>query len=159
MVEKNVTSISPCENASENTLCLLAPTLGSPKIQPCNRISWTRATGFSRKLALTTSYGASDTALVTSPHASSRYGVAYICWVRLCKPCDASSATARRRRRVTNFCLLRASRHPVETVSSKWTLPRDSDCVQKIRQQPPLRRDTPSLYHTCHQTTAATFLL
>ena len=28
------------------------------------------------KLALTTSYGASDTALITSPHANRRYGVA-----------------------------------------------------------------------------------
>ena len=39
-------------------------------------ISWTRATGSSRKLALTTSYGASDTGLTTSLHASRSYGVA-----------------------------------------------------------------------------------
>ena len=74
--EKSVTSISPCGNASEKKLCLSALAPSSPKIQSCNHISWTRSTGFSRKLALTTSYGESDTGLTTSLHASRPYGAA-----------------------------------------------------------------------------------
>ena len=34
------------------------------------------------------------------------------------QPCNASSATARRRRRATNFCLLRAVRPPVDSASA-----------------------------------------
>ena len=75
------------------------------------------------------------------------------------EPCDASFATARHRRRATDFCILRAPRPPLETTSSKWTLLRDSDHAQRTRKQPPLRRDTPTLYQTCHRTTAVTSLL
>ena len=57
-------------------LCLLAPTPSSLKTQPCYRIFWTRAIGLSRKLALTTSYGASNTGLIMSSHASRPYGAA-----------------------------------------------------------------------------------
>ena len=74
--EKSETLISLCGNASEKTLCLSALTLSSPKLQSCNHISWARATGSSRKLALMTSYAASDTGLTTSLHASRRYSVA-----------------------------------------------------------------------------------
>ena len=63
-------------NASEKILCLLALTPSSPKLQSCNHISWTRETGFSRKLVLTTSFGASDTGLTMSLHASRAYGAA-----------------------------------------------------------------------------------
>ena len=45
---------------------------------------------------------------------------------------------------------------PVEATSSKFTLLRDSDCVQPTRQQPPPRRDTPTLHETCHRTTPIT---
>ena len=76
MEQKSITSISTCGNASEKILCVSTLTPSSPKIQPCNHTSWTRATGFWRKLALTTSYGASDTGLTTSLHASRLYGAA-----------------------------------------------------------------------------------
>ena len=66
MDEKSVTSILPCGNASEKIVCLSALTRSSPKIQSCNHITWARATGFSRKLALTTSNGTSSTGLTTS---------------------------------------------------------------------------------------------
>ena len=155
MDEKSVTSISPYGNASEKILCLSALTPSSSKISSCNHISWTRATGFSRKLILTTSYGASDTGLTTSLHASRPYGAALICWARLYKPYDVSSANARRHRRTTTLCLLRATHPPVETESSKWTPLRDNDCVQRTRQQPPPRRDTPHPSQTCLRTRAA----
>ena len=51
-------------------IALVGSYASSPKIQSCNHISWTRPTGFSRKLALTTSYGASDTGQTTYLHAS-----------------------------------------------------------------------------------------
>ena len=151
-------STSPHGNVNETTSCLSAPTPSSPKIQRCEIISWIRATDSSRKLALTTSFGVSDVGLTTRLHANRTYGAVQICWARLCKPCDASSANSRHHRRATNYCLLRASRPPVETTSSKLILLRDSDCVQATRLQPPLRRVISTL-HTCHRTTAATSLL
>lgn len=63
MDETSVASMSPCENTSEKISCLSALTLRSPKLQSCDLISWTRATDFSPKQALTTSYGASETGL------------------------------------------------------------------------------------------------
>ena len=159
MDEKSLISISPCGNASENMLCLSALTPSLPKTQKCNHISWARATGFSRKLAIAPSYGTSDIGLTTSLHASRRYGAACFFWARLCKPCDVSYATAHRHRHAANFCFLRAPRHPVETASSKLTLLRDSGCVQVTRHQPSGRRATPTLYQTCHRTTTAMFSL
>ena len=44
-----------------------------------------------------------------------------------------------------NSGLLRAPHPLVETAPSKLTLRRDSDCVQVARQQPPPRRDIPTL--------------
>ena len=76
MDEKSVTSISPCGSASEKTLCLSALAPSSPKIKSCYHACWTRVTGFSWNLALTTSYGASDTGLTTSVHVSRRYDMA-----------------------------------------------------------------------------------
>ena len=45
-------------------------------IQAGDTACWTRVTGFSRKLALTTSYGASDTELTTSLRARRLYDAA-----------------------------------------------------------------------------------
>ena len=70
MDEKSLTLISPRVDASEKILRLSGLTPSSLQIQSCNHISWTRATGFSRQLALTTSYRASATGLTTSLHAS-----------------------------------------------------------------------------------------
>ena len=143
-------------NESEKISCFPALTPSSLNTQPCEPISWIQATNFSRTLALTTSCGVSDTRPTLFLHASRPYGTTQICWARLCKPGDASSATARLHRRATNPGLLRAPRPLAETLSSKLTLLRRCNCARVTRQQPPTCRDIPTLLKTCHRTTEAT---
>ena len=135
-------------------LYLSALTPSSTKIQSCNHISWTRATDFSRKVAPTTSYEASDTGLAMSLHASRRHGAP--------KLLGKALQTVRRLFRdrtpsPTCHQLLspQGASPTVETAPSKLTLLRDSDCVQVARQQRLLRRTTPTLCQTYHRTTEA----
>ena len=127
--EKSVTSISPCGDASEKISCLSSLTKSSLKPRPREPASWTLATHFSRKVTLTTSYGASDTGLTVF------LIVIRPCWRGLTLLGEALK-TVRRifRDRVPtptrpNHGSLRASCPLVEIASSESTLRRDSTCA------------------------------
>lgn len=125
-------------------LSVLTPS--SPKLQSCHTIVWTRATYFSWKLVLTTSYEASDTGrrplcTPTAPTARLNFSGerSSNCAAYLPQSRTATGAPP------TKSCLIRAPDPPVETASLGLSLLRDSNCVHTTRQQPPLRPAIPTL--------------